>query len=432
MIVATSCDGCVDPPEPEPPPAGVSSIVVRPAEVQLGLGNPEALTRVRLRAVVRDAADNIIAPITLVWSSTTAGVTVSGTGADVVVDVPPGTTGTTTITASTGGRSGSASIVITPTTAAAEDNAIVPLTTTADPSVVLASGVKSGGDCISDKLVSVVRQATLGVFPQIPSGSLCRGDVTLFAFDNGVGIAPSLPWTDAADVVDGVAGVGSPSRPLDELPLTLWVDLVDWSSEAALAVGQITTDVQLASSVLQGNRVGLRLSFDPTEVTTFADASLQNCATIPTTGPHAPVDGTINVYYIDRIIGGFYPHGVWCAPSTVLLSWEDRTPTTLVHELGHALSLLEPQQGHTDGIAGFHSDNVMWSYLATTERSHFSIGQAYRMNLEERSWRNSPAGGPLKLPTVRCECDPYASAKCPVLGADIVPVPSGTWSGSCP
>lgn len=66
-----------------------------------------------------------------------------------------------------------------------------------------------------------------------------------------------------------------------------------------------------------------------------------------------------------------------------------RFTTTLAHELGHVLALLEPAGGHADCAPGFDETNLMWRWLSdqqSSNRMDLSLGQAYRIALDRRSW----------------------------------------------
>jgi uncharacterized protein YjdB len=101
LVVAAACSGESGP----TPPEGVGRIDVSPATATVVQGTTQSLS-----AVVRDAGGNVIPGRTVTWSSSTPTIaSVSGTG--VVTGVNPG--GPTTITASSEGLSGSATITVT-------------------------------------------------------------------------------------------------------------------------------------------------------------------------------------------------------------------------------------------------------------------------------------------------------------------------------
>ena len=87
-----------------PPPAPVASVSVTPASASVQVGGTQ-----QYAAVARDANGNVLTGRTVTWASNSLGVaTVSGTGLATAVAA-----GSATITATSGGISGSASITVT-------------------------------------------------------------------------------------------------------------------------------------------------------------------------------------------------------------------------------------------------------------------------------------------------------------------------------
>jgi hypothetical protein len=152
----------------------------------------------------------------------------------------------------------------------------------------------------------------------------------------------------------------------------------------------------------------------------------------------------INVYFVNAIGGDRdeTPRGTTCyeknsagnvegAPNIIYISTHRHTPTTLAHELGHAFGL-RGTAGHTGSgrgmfeeviIEGFESINIMWTRLDADQaraKKHFSLGQAFRMSADERSWLNQK-GLSSGTPTPRL-CHPSGvdnESPCPPLAFDI-------------
>jgi hypothetical protein len=112
----------------------------------------------------------------------------------------------------------------------------------------------------------------------------------------------------------------------------------------------------------------LKQGFDPTSFVCSLPSELEQA------GLYVP--GRLNVYYLP-------------VPGTGMICPDDRNvvfialmkkQATLAHELGHSLSLLGTW-GHTNGAPGFYKRNVMWVGELDV-RDHFSLGQAFRQNLE--------------------------------------------------
>jgi len=91
-------------------------------------------------------------------------------------------------------------------------------------------------------------------------------------------------------------------------------------------------------------------------------------------------------------------------------SW---TPTTLAHELGHLLGMVggvEHTHDYDVQLEGFDLSNVMASYLddqGSAERSHLSLGQAFRMNWDANSFLVQRVLG---IEGLSCGDDPYGIA----------------------
>jgi hypothetical protein len=104
-VAACSSSGAPTPPPPPPPPPAVATVTVTPAA-----GSVVAGSTIPLIATARDAGGQTMSGQTISWQSENGAVaTVSSSG--VVTGVTAG--GPVTITASTGGRSGTAEITVT-------------------------------------------------------------------------------------------------------------------------------------------------------------------------------------------------------------------------------------------------------------------------------------------------------------------------------
>jgi hypothetical protein len=104
---------------------------------------------------------------------------------------------------------------------------------------------------------------------------------------------------------------------------------------------------------------------------------------------------------------------------------DDATFVTLLHEIGHALSLSRPHWGHTNLIKGLFPDNVM--ARGATIAGHLSLGQIVRMHAESASWLNATTGvGSVRsrqMPsafTTACSCPgDSATLDCPQVDTDV-------------
>jgi hypothetical protein len=140
------------------------------------------------------------------------------------------------------------------------------------------------------------------------------------------------------------------------------------------------------------------------------------------------------VYYVNKAIW----KGLYCERSgtgePVIFIDQRSLTTALTHEVGHALALIQPSDGHTNGLSGFTSANLMWTGLddtASRGRSQFTLGQTFRMNADSAtSWLYHAVTGcgtatacPLVRPRTEiwlgCQTDPDTASPCPALVTDI-------------
>jgi hypothetical protein len=251
-------------------------------------------------------------------------------------------------------------------------------------------------------------RSTVAFVRTVEVGNLTAGEVGLFSGDLEVGI-DAATFSPSQDNVP-FTGLKAPL----EIPVTIWLpDFAvndDWT--AITIQGVVGNDVADAMRTFALNRVGLTL-----KVTTRSysrdDPLDSRC------GGARPgsVAGSLNVYYVPEMD----ETGISCVSAggnDILISLADELATTLVHELGHALSL-----GHTDYENTFDGkpDNVMKaaSYNRPDARAHFSLGQAFRMNRDARSWLF--AAIPVLRPAASSRnCDPVLKANgCPSLDHDV-------------
>lgn len=369
-------------------------------------------------------------PADLVWTSSdpaVVSVTVSGT----VVAVAAGAAVVRASLASDPSRCDATLVGVTASVTSGED-----VVTTAHEKGALVDALIarawSGSECI-DHVLPLALIGPVGKLTSAVGEIVCADEALLFASDREV-LSQAVPWSDGTDVVP----VGpqnpflgdAPARP----PRTLQLALHNWVARhpayddavldgLALIVAQeiarvyLLDNLDFAGALFRLNRVGVRLEFNPSAIEVAPYPDLAGC---PTTGP-APAwvplpDGRLHVVIVDflRDGGGGIARGLACAAPfahVVMLQNQFARTDILAHELGHALGL-RGGQGHTQAIGLFESHNVMWSEDEPT-RLHFSLGQAYRMNLDPASWLLTPLPTP---PPSTCE---PASSTCPTLALDV-------------
>jgi len=231
-------------------------------------------------------------------------------------------------------------------------------------------------------------------------------------------------WNASAQAIDGH------SDPPKTVGIEVWTTAdVDPSVLAPL----VDDEIDEANAIFHHNRVGLRLVRDPTIRLHPGSPPVPSRCDGPDykaepgwMAPAGPFPTNLLVVLYAPTVTGlgakstvFTRRGLFCRPNVILINRLDRVPTTLAHEVGHALGLVEPwglTWGHTNAFTGLRpAQNLM--HDASSERRHLSLGQIYRMHHDRRSWLTQP----LFTPGLDCGCDPYSSGppgNCPTLVAD--------------
>jgi hypothetical protein len=266
---------------------------------------------------------------------------------------------------------------------------------TGDPVVVVRGGV-GPTNCVYDRLKK--GRGSLAVGQLVPSTGCLASDVILFAQGLAMSTTPQA-WTTGDDPVQLAP---PPSRVRVEYHMVL----VAPGSLAALQAGQ---DTLRAISLFNRNRVGITLRTDTViqsrelkrgDSATIGDrcdaAALANLAKAD---PRIYDPNRLNVYFVPGTPKGWRGWNCYTVgfPNVIYISIAGDSPATLAHEFGHALGLQDPlghETGHTGvlttaKIKGFVYQNIMWTGLYDQEaavQGHFSIGQAYRMNMDKSSW----------------------------------------------
>lgn len=339
------------------------------------------------------------------------------------------------VTASVGGMTsspGAQVIVVTSAAASGNDTANAEYAADLPPDAVVVNGIfEEGGSC-AESLSALVRTSLLGQVRHDCMGSEATWGISVLATDHAV-VVSKEGWTPQDDPVD----VGSLQGDLRTLPVALWIAVGpdgDPSSVADIA----KADVELANTILTANRAGILLEIlnsstitDPAEIAAIGgDCQSANDLTV------SRKPGVLNVYYIDGLAAS--ERGEQCGwreefkQPAVYISANNHDPITLVHEMGHALSLVLPGAGHSNILPGFDHTNVMTSGAVDndpTGRIRFSVGQVFRMNVDSSSWLNwaTKNGLPVReqaAPRLACQCGANGEGKelrgpCPRLVDDV-------------
>lgn len=125
----------------------------------------------------------------------------------------------------------------------------------------------------------------------------------------------------------------------------------------------------------------------------------------------APLPGKITVYLVDQLVDENYNPlaGVACPNQKFIVLPTNSMPSTLVHEIGHVLSLRD-EKGDALTI-----QNLMWASEAK-ESSRFTDGQVFRMHYSTLSFLAGSGGQPV----IPCSRGPETvDPRCPPLATDV-------------
>ena len=364
----------------------------------------------------------------------------------VIGDPPEGASATVTATVAAMTTNPAATVFVEGAVADAGDDRVrVFYEVDAPPAIALINGMRPDGPnltCAVDELAALVRVADLtNLTANCPDITDADGNVALFESRRRM-VLHNTTWTTPLNDVDGAPLQGVRRQ----LPIAVWVALdgrnldpmADLDSLRSFALVASLLDKGEANAILARGRAGIMLRVQngfPRRIDDqpSIDALGSDCAAADAlVGNREP--GMLNVYYLDDLGGtlrGFMcPRNAGRAEDVIYVSWAARSTTTLAHEVGHSLSLLFPRDGHTEGLPGFDVTNLMASFnddFDARNRDRLSLGQAFRLNVDEASWLNlaTDGGVPVREPSAPrrpCQCDLNARRPCPSLMEDVAPL----------
>jgi hypothetical protein len=247
----------------------------------------------------------------------------------------------------------------------------------------------------------------IGLAENLTPSSIANGNEVVAFNDSAPPILlTNVQWTNGADTIP------ASFKPLNSIPIQVWN--IGGSSSARL---KAAGDIVSASFTALSERTGLSIqanALTDTKPTLSAPTpsvficSQQNIAQIEKQFPLTP--GMISVYYFPRVQGlTVDPYGSTsytdingCTDivnaNFIAISATQAPSDSLVHEIGHAMSLAHPCQidaaGNCTGIlANFDEYNVMTQQYGPT-RIYFSEGQTFRMNFHPQSALSKVYGAP--------------------------------------
>lgn len=284
-----------------------------------------------------------------------------------------------------------------------QDRIRVTNNTAGDNTVILAD-YRTAAGCQNDLIHRATSERVIG---NALTNGPCNSEVSVFSDDNAMSFQTAVAtWTDPAGDLH-IANL----QPILNVPVSVWV-----ANAGAMATA--ANDFANANLLYNQNNTGIQFvpTFNNVSGNVAAVAAIGNgCANAAAVqGSAWYTANTINIYYV---AGAFT--GVNCGLDRNI-SYIGTTANlgSLPHEIGHAYGLRPSGAGgHTNGLAGFGNNNIMWGGGPGT-RNHFSVGQAFRLNVDNGSMLNANgnrAGGTRPcVPNV-------ADNLCPALALDSLP-----------
>jgi hypothetical protein len=436
----------------------VTDIEVVPFKVVLGDPSPPLTFELEARLWTGPATDRrSIAESqgydNLDWEVSETWLTVQpGTGFKAKFTVVSTPTTPAQVTVKAGGKTSQPTEVsVAPSAITNQDIVDAKYTPLLAPDAVVANGsLDPAGEPCDVAVSPFVKRGGLGQLLK-PCGKDPAGWAAVLSLNHRMSLNHPVLWT--APPLTNTVDATPLQNPMLTLPVAIRVmvwddppaDLTKLRDEI-LKLAQ--TDIDKANPVLAEARAGISLAH-----------SLANSAIIPVNSQvvitdcrvgHDPnlasdVPDLLNVYYVDDVVG---VNATTCGrregrtQEVIYIGRNQWTPSTFVHELGHAMGLTVPRQGHTEYLQGFDLTNMMAGYDDDSDplgRSRLSVGQVFRMNADSASWLNWAVVAPGSTAPVRdglrlrCQCGEDGEiGPCPRLRDDVArpsarPAVPGDW-----
>lgn len=291
------------------------------------------------------------------------------------------------------------------------------------PSVIALNG-KGRTTCYFGKVLE--GSGTIDVLDRVESLISCASAVAAFASDRGAQLEAAPAWSH-----DPTKPVRLTMQPKVEVSIHFYVPQGSGLDP--------TVEMDIATGLYGANRAGIRFSL--AGVTSYSGTpAASKCedvaALVAAPGMYDPK--VVNVYYVTQVNGADSFLGYNCYDKSIVVGGltaigeniiflaAHRVPTTLAHELGHALGLRGPVE-HTSTAGGFTDKNLMMGAVPWAQQAlqdHFSLGQIYRMSFDQSSWINHAAPTTLASTrqgtTLTCQPSPagVVGQPCPPLVLD--------------
>lgn len=278
--------------------------------------------------------------------------------------------------------------------------------------VMMDSRTAAGGSgCTDDE---VLRSTGVSTFTNILTASGCNSEIAVFATNNAMNLdTPVSTWTN------GTSDIHTSSlQPIVNVPVSVWI-----ANNAATA--QAVNDVANANLLYGQNKIGVQftatyndVSGNPNAVGTIGTVSCGAIAAIQASAFYTP--NTLNIYYVNgAFTGANCARTVPVGDGNISYMGTLANLASLPHEIGHAFGLRPADQGgHTNGLAGFGNNNIMWGGGPAT-RDAFTLGQAFRMNTHTDGWGGTMLINDGLRPGPGRACPPLTTSSiCPALALD--------------